>query len=292
MPKQAGQQGAKDEVKIESLLIWGPHPNEIRATFAAAQPILKELPTKVDRVFLKYLLREQTWIALGDEDSEQQKIKHAWIDLCRSLQRFLKVISEKTMPELEDDLRKKRAAAEAAGTTIHYWPPVNELKPSSDLAAALKFYSDMFSLPGYKEALERKRGGRPNVAFPDAVAFAMKEHSKAKTDSPNWSMISRLLKCAPPVPRVSMEAEKIRQRLNQLQREERKPKRVRPTVRQLAYEFTRQYRMWNKSGPCPSLVQPSLFRSPSNDTSLTEDALLAKVDELHKKYKTDKIAER
>lgn len=238
-------------------------------------------------MFLLYLLREQTWIALKRKDPQQQKIEKAWEGLCRAVQTFLQTISQKASKELENDLQTRRARVEATGVTVNYWPKVGDLKPSPELVNALKIYSEVFTLPSYEEALERKSGGRPTSFWSDAVTLALKEHLQEKLGSPKWSMISRLLKCASSIEGVSMETKWIRQRLVRLQREGKAKQRFKPTVRELAYEFRRLFVQWVKAGttgPCPSLLQPSIFRNPAFDTSLSEQALTEITQKLHKKY--------
>ena len=159
----------------------------------------------------------------------------------------------------------KRAAAEAAGTVVNYWPTVGDLKPSPELRDALKTYSEFFTLPEYDEARERKVGGRPPFFWPDAVALALKEHLKEKTDSPKWSIVGSLLKCAPSIEGLSLEPVSIRKRLVRWQREDKAPRRFKPTVRELAYEHRRLYATWDKTTVCPSLIHAG-FRSPTAET--------------------------
>jgi hypothetical protein len=252
--------------EIESALVWGFEQKEIRQTFSKARPILDELPSKVDRGFLLYLLREQTWIALKWSTAERRKIENAWLLMCRAIDDFLQAAFKRASKELETELQNKRAAVEATGVTTRYWPEVKESKPSPEMIQALKTYSELFSLPAYEEALERKRGGRPTSYWFDCVALAMKEHLQEKTGSPQWTMVSRLLKCAPSIRGLSMTPTSIRQRLVKWQREERAEQRFKPTLRQQAYEFTRLYT--NQKTPCPSLIHASVFRSPVRDSSL------------------------
>lgn len=131
----------------ESLLIWGPWQEETRKTFQAAQPILEKLPDSVDRLFMLYLVREQTWIAMKYPDSEQRKIEAAWVILCRSIETFLNVTFRKASKELSDDLQIRRAGAEEAGTSIAWWPSVGDIKPSPELSEALNKYSETLGLP-------------------------------------------------------------------------------------------------------------------------------------------------
>jgi hypothetical protein len=272
--------------KLESLLICGPWQKEIRETFGRAQRILQKLPAEVDRAFLLYLLREQTWIAMKWLGPEQRKIEKSWIALCRAVDDFLRTTSEKASKELKEDLLNRRVAVEAAGTMVNNWPKVGDLKPSPELRDALKTYSELFTLPDYEEARERKIGGRPPFFWPDAVALALKEHLKETTGSPQWPIVGSLLKCAPSIEELSLKPVSIRQRLVRLQREEKARQRFKPTIRELAYEHRRLYATWDKTTACPSLIHAS-FRSPTADTSLSEDFKSEKIEELHKKYKTE-----
>lgn len=273
--------------KIESALIWGPWQKEIRETFSTAQPILEQMSAELDPLYLRYLLREQTWIALKYPNWEQREIEKTWVDLCRAVESFLKATSEQASKELKEDLENRRAAVEATGVSVTWWPTVGDFEPSPELVSALKTYSEAFGLLSYEEALDRKSGGRPTSFWLDAVAFAMKEHFPEKTGLPKWPMVSCLLKCAPSIEGISMEPARIRQRLVRLKREEKAKQRFKPTVRQLAYEFRRLFVQWVKAGakgPCPSLIQPSNFRKPAFDTSLSEQALTEITEKLYKKY--------
>jgi hypothetical protein len=275
--------------KFEMTLVWGPYQWKIRETLTAAQDILTQLSTNCDPAFVLWLLREQTLIAVKYADPYQRKVEKSWAGLCHAVQDFLEVLSE-PQKELQEDLQQRRAAAEAAGAKVSYWPSVGELNPSPNLVAALAEYSDQLNLLSYKEVVEPKSGGRPTNFRSDAVALALKNHFQETTDSPKWSTISRLLKCAPPITGISMEPQKIRQRLVRWQREERQPKRSKPTLREMAYNLTRTYDKWDKRGSCPSLIHPTEQRL--GDTSLSEDSVSAMIEELHKKHKTDKLAER
>jgi len=188
-------------------------------------------------VFMLYLLREKTWIAMAYDP----KMDDAWNQLCRGVETFHKVIG---------------------------------IKPKHKLLDALKEYSDNLRLLRYEEAIERRLGGRPNVFNTDAIALAMAKHFEEKTGSSKWSMISRLLKCAPPSSRVSMEPEKIRQRVVRWRREERLKQRFKPTIKEIAYNFRREYDTWDRKSFCPSWLRPE-FRSATADSSLSENWLVS-----------------
>jgi len=274
------------EPDIKFALVWGFERQKTLETLSAAESILVDLSAEVDHEFLLYLLREQTWIALKYPDPEQRRIERTWVALCRAVDRFLRTTSKNASRELEEDLQNRRTAVEATGVEVTYWPKVGDLKPSPQLLEALKVYSEQFTLPGYEEAIERKDGGRPTSFWSDAVALALKEHLEEKTGSPKWSIVGRLLKCAPPIKGLSMEPTSIRQRLVRWQREEKAKQRFRPTVREQACEYRRLYTTWDRITPCPSLIHASIFRSPKTDSSLSEDFKSKKIEKLHKKYKT------
>ncbi len=207
------------------------------------------------------------------------------MNLCRSIETFLKVTFGKPAKELSNDLQNRRAAAEAAGTSVAWWPSVGDIKPSPELIGALKTYSAVLGLPEYNEAIERQSGGRPTAFWSDAVAFAMAEYLREQTKSPKWSAISNLLKCAPQIPQISMDRAKIRQRLVRWKREEKAQQRFKPTLRESAYEVKRLFDKWDRESPCPSLLVASEFRNPAGDTSISQiNSKL--IDDIANKYPT------
>ena len=264
---------------VESQLVWGSWQKEIRKTLDKAKPITDTLPAKVDRLYVLYLLREQTYIAMKWRDPEQRTIERAWVALCRAANEFLNVVSEKSSKELTDDLQNRRAAVEAAGIKVTHWPKVEDLKPSPELASALKSYSEMFSLPPYEEVLEKKDGGKSDAFWADAVALALVGHFKEKTGAAQWAKVAELMNCAPEMKYkrkkgigenpVSMQMHDIRRRIVRRQRENKLPVRRRFTLAACAYELKRLYGKWVKagaSGPCPSLIHASSFRDTGLDT--------------------------
>jgi hypothetical protein len=233
-----------------------------------------------------YLLREQTWIARKYPNREQREIDDAWLVLCRSLEKFLEATFGKASKKLSDDLQSRRAAAEAAGTSVTWWPKVGKVEPSPDLSAALKVYSDKLTLPSYQEAVERGSGGRPAAYWANSITLAMKDHIHGKA-KPLWATVSSLLRCAPQIEGLSMEPGKLRQRLVLSQRENKTKRRFKPTVKEHAYEIRRLYATWDKTGPCPSLIIASEFRSATADSSFSEESTSKIIEELHRKYKTE-----
>ncbi|MBI4490643.1 MAG: hypothetical protein HY694_16280 [Deltaproteobacteria bacterium] len=278
-------------------LIWGPWQKEIWETFGKATPILKKLSPKIDPRYILYLLRELTWIAMKWPDPEQREIERAWVALCRAVHGFL-ALSDKPSKELAEDLQNKKAAAEAAGVKVTYWPKVGDLKPSPELANALKTYSEIYSLPSYEEALEKKAGDKPDTFWSGAVALAMAEHFKEKTGITQRAKVAELMNCAPAMKYkrkkgpgenpVSMQKEDIRRRIVRWQRENKLSVRSKPTLDQMAYEFRRRYTKWVEAGakgPCPSLIHSSIFRDPAFDTSLSDKKLTKLIRKLYKKYR-------
>src|SRR5262245_55881189 len=281
---------------LESHLIWGPYPNEVRETLSKASSIVDKYAS-LDPEFVLYLLREQTWIAMNWPTREHRKIEQAWAELCHGLERFLAAaFGTKTVNEIKRTFQKAKRAAKEEGRKLEFREQPEDLtsKPSDDLRKALGDYSDKLSLPSYEDILSGRPGGRPQ-SWSDAVALAMKQHFQEKFRSPRWKIIGQLLSCAPPMEGLSMEHEKIRQRLDQ--KENRPPRvsstqpepigRTHPTLAEDAFEITRRYTLWAKAGrkgPCPSLLHPSSFRDPASDTSLSEEDFAKHAANLYKKY--------
>lgn len=291
---------ADDKPDTESALIWGPWQREIQETFRKARLILKRLPPKVDRRFILYLLREQTWIAMKWPDPDQRKIEQAWAALCHALEKFLSVaFGTGTLNKIKRAFQEAKIAAKGQGGKLELWARPEDLasKPSEDLLKELDLYAQKLCLPRYEEIVDRESDGKPSAWWSNAVALAMKEHFEEKTGSPRWTTLGRLLSCAPPIKHLgskapheqslSMEPEGIRQRLVIARREEKSPVRHKPTVSEMAYELKRLYIQWVKAGaegPCPSLAHPSSFRDPALDTSLSEQAFTRIAEDLYKKY--------
>ncbi|TAK05771.1 hypothetical protein EPO44_06330 [bacterium] len=277
---------ADNKANIQSALIWGPWQKEIRETFGKAKPVLKRLPPKVDRRFLLYLLREQTWIAMKWPNPDQRAIEQAWMALCHALEKFLSTaFGTGTVHKIKRAFQGAKIAAKKEGRKLELWVRPQDLapKPSEEILKGLEIYAQKLGLPRYEEVVEGSRGGKPTSWWSDAVALAMKKHFEKTTRSPQWRIVSKLLACAPAMQYagakaphnqqpVSMQPEEIRQRLVRWQREDRAPVQYQPTVSQMAYELERLYDQWIKAGadrPCPSLVQPSGFRALAFDTSLS-----------------------
>jgi hypothetical protein len=86
-------------------------------------------------------------------------------------------------------------------------------KPAEEILKGLNTYADKLGLPRYEQVVSENLGGRPPAGWSDDVAFAMQRHFTEKLGTPKWKFISKLLACAPTIESVSMESEKIRQRL-------------------------------------------------------------------------------
>jgi len=236
--------------QLESLFCWGSWQQEIRDTFEKAWPIRNKLPRKIAQGYILHLLREQTYIAMKWRDPQQRRIEKAWIASCRALDTFLRGLSEPASDELTEDLRRRPSDAEAARTTVFNSPKIEPLRPSSELLEALRIYSEPpYSLPSYKEALEKKDGDKSDAFWSDAVALVLANHFKEKTGAPQWPTVAQLMSCAPPMKYkrkkgpgespVSMQTEDIRRRIVRRQREKKLPVRYKPTLDEIAYEFKR-----------------------------------------------------
>jgi hypothetical protein len=119
------------------------------------------------------------------------------------------------------------------------WEYLEEGKIFRKVHEGLQEIQNYAGLPAHTE---RQMGGKPSSWITDAVALALRDHFQEQTGSPKWAIIEKLLGCAPAIPSISYEAEKIRQRLVRGQREERAPVRHRPTLSDLAFELKRAYR--------------------------------------------------
>jgi hypothetical protein len=153
--------------------------------------------------------------------------------------------------------------------------------------SGLDTYADKLGLPTYQEVVSESPGGKPRAGWSDDIAFAMERHFTEKLGTPNRKLMSKLLSCAPVIESLSMESEKIRQRLLKKKRENKKILRHKPTVATLAYALERYYRQWVKArakGPCPSLLHKSSFNGLAFDTSLSEQGLTKLTENLWKKY--------
>jgi hypothetical protein len=285
--QEAGMKVTENTSDIEIAFIWGPWQKEIRETFSKARPIIEELAPEIDRRFIFYLLREQTWIAMNRSN---RKIEQAWRNLCHALETFLSsAFGSRPLREIKQALEGAEKAGKEEGGKLKLWVQPEELapKPSEDILKGLNTYADKLGLPTYKEVVSGNPGGRPPAGWSDDVAFAMQRHFSEKLGTPKRKFISKLLACAPVIESASMESEKIRQRLLKKKRQDKKILRQ-PTVAKLvAYNLERLYLQWVKAGakgPCPSLLHPSSFRDPAFDTSLSEKAVTKLAVNLFKKY--------
>ena len=177
--------------QLESAFCWGEWQRQIKETFDKARPILDELPSKTDKRYVFYLLREQTHIASKWRNPHQRRIEKAWREVCRATDTFLRELGME--------------------------------QPSPALTDALREYSENLSLPSYKEALEEKDVNKGDAFWSDAVSLALEKHFIEKTGTPRRTLVAQLMSCSPAMTYkqkkgtgenpVSMRSEDIRLRL-------------------------------------------------------------------------------
>src|SRR5262249_557142 len=120
----------KNAFDVESAFVWGPWQKEIRETFSKARPIIEELAPEIDRRFIFYLLREQTWIGMNRPNTEQRKIERAWMKLCHSLETFLSsAFGSRPLKEFKRAFEGAEKAAKEEGGKLRLWVKPEELAP-------------------------------------------------------------------------------------------------------------------------------------------------------------------
>ncbi len=207
------------------------YPKETRETFRKANPILDQLAAEhpgIDRLYLLFLLREQVRVAIEWPD---RRLRRAWKKLFMAWDTFqargwahLGGFSppDRSLPTLANlagifATQKKISKAEGmvfteATTPEELWEQRD--RPFKKVQEGLDQIQRFFSLPAYTE----KKGGRPTAWWSDAVVFAMKWHLENRTGAPKWSMIERLLSCAPNIPGISMRLDHPRRRIDRWRR--------------------------------------------------------------------------
>ena len=208
-------------------LIAGPYASAVRDTLTKAAPHLEELQRRypnIDPVYLAYLLREQTLVAMHHVGPEHRRQIRSWTKLLEALDEFFTAAFDR--PRLEDFLLYMALApqeGEEKKQLTDFWTA--DLW-GGDLVGILRSLEKRFRLPPVEVVFSGRQGGRPTSWWSDVIAMAMKEHfvettgSPKKTGRPQWKAISTLLSCAPPI-QFSMQPEKIRQRLVRWQRPEK-----------------------------------------------------------------------
>ncbi len=193
----------------------GAHSPAVRKTFGKARPILdrveREYP-KIDRALILECLKEQTIIAERWPTEQDREKAAAWKKLCKAWTEFCAAANQTPTLEALKDIQKSlarqghstRATRDVWGKWFKKWPQFfQDLQSTHDLPAP--------------EAIGNK--GRPSSWWSDVQALKLSDHFREKTGTPQWKLVSALLECAPPIPKVKMSPEHIRQRLNRWNRE-------------------------------------------------------------------------
>jgi hypothetical protein len=225
--------GEKDVEDVFESLIAGPYSSEVRDTLTKAAPHLEELQRRYPRIsplYLAYLLREQTLVAMSFPTPQHRRQAQCWTTLLKALDEFFTASFDR--PRLADFLLYMALAPQEGEEKKHLEDFWTADLWGGDLVGILRSLEKRFHLPPVEMVFSGRQGGRPTAWWSDVIALAMKEHFVETTGSPRWKAISALLSCAPAIQfcsektdnkttLLSMQPDKIRQRLVRWQRPEK-----------------------------------------------------------------------